>query len=131
MADRALMQHLLFLLLALINSVNRVFVLQRTHALHTCTCISLTQQRINLKPTHRAYHKMVTKKSRACICVIYLFIFFLFFLHINYYFFFFPPSFFSSPILLEPFFLLTTPRTNSAGAWVILEYRVRGRAVQS
>ena len=46
------------LLLALINSVNRVFVLQRTHALHTCTCTSLTQQRINLKPTHRAYqHK--------------------------------------------------------------------------
>ena len=43
---------LLCLLLALINSVNRVFVLQRTHALHTCSCTSLTQQRINLKPTH-------------------------------------------------------------------------------
>ena len=55
MADRAVMQRLLFLLLSLINSVNRVFVLQRTHALHTCTCTSLTQQRINLKPTHRAY----------------------------------------------------------------------------
>ena len=27
-------------------------------------------------------------------------------------------------LLLEPFFLLTNPRTNSAGAWVILEYRV-------
>ena len=46
---------LLCLLLALFNSVNRVFVLQRTHALHTCSCTSLTQQRINLKPTHRAY----------------------------------------------------------------------------
>ena len=42
-------------LLALINSVNRVFVLQRTHALHTCICTSPTQQRINLKPIHRAY----------------------------------------------------------------------------
>ena len=46
---------LLCLVVALINSVNRVFVLQRTHALHTCSCTSLTQQRINLKPTHRAY----------------------------------------------------------------------------
>ena len=46
---------LLCLLLALFNSVNRVFVLQRTHALHTCSYTSLTQQRINLKPTHRAY----------------------------------------------------------------------------
>ena len=51
---------LLCLLLALINSVNRVFVLQRTHALHTCSCTSLTQQRINLKPRHRAYqHKTI------------------------------------------------------------------------
>ena len=46
---------LLCILLALIISVNRVFVSQRTHALHTCSCTSLTQQRINLKPTHRAY----------------------------------------------------------------------------
>ena len=57
MADRAVMQSLLFLLLALINSVKRVFVLQRTHALPTCTCIGLTQQRINLKPSHRAYSR--------------------------------------------------------------------------
>ena len=46
---------LLCLVVAQINSVNRVLVLQRTHALHTCSCTSLTQQRINLKPTHRAY----------------------------------------------------------------------------
>ena len=37
---------LLCLLLALINSVNRVFVLQRTHALHTCSCTSLTQNEL-------------------------------------------------------------------------------------
>ena len=55
---------LLCLLLALINSVNRVFVLQRTHALHTCSCTSLTQQRINLKPTHMAYQH----KTKIILC---------------------------------------------------------------
>ena len=52
-----------------------------------------------------------------------LFFFFPFFLHINLLLLLlFFPSFFSSPILLAPFFLLTNPRTNSAGAWAILEY---------
>ena len=60
------------------------------------------------------------KVGHASVLFIY-FLFFplFFFILIN---FFFPPSFFSSPILLAPFFLLTNPRTNSAGAWVILEY---------
>ena len=76
-------------------------MLQRTHALHTFTCTSLPQQRINLKNVYE-------KKSRMHLC-------YFFFLHINLLLL-FSPSFFSSPILLAPFSLLTNPRTNSAGA---------------
>ena len=61
------------------------------------------------------------RKKVGHVSVLFYFYFFLFFLHINSLLLFFP-SFFSSPILLAPFFLLTNPCTNSAGAWVILEY---------
>ena len=58
------------------------------------------EQRINLKPTHRAYHKMVTKKKSGMhLCYLFIFIFFLFFLHIN----FFSLLSFLLPYFLDPF----------------------------